>query len=1647
LQDIRVIDLNADGIDDIVYEYRTTPTSTTSTFYYMLCNGSSFTQPVQMGDPQTFSVNAGLTGKTRRTLDRQEDDNEHTANPRDRPSSSSSLSFSKYKNFVDADYNGDGVNDIFMNDLNGNWKIYSLVNSSEQMTSVMNLLASGTISTLNGDVLSGDFNGDGKADIWSFEDNGVNIYTFTGTTLSLLYHSSWPTNKHFFTLGDFNGDGKVDVFLYGYGKGGTEYDWADWQIQLSTGTGFEGHSMTQKKSNLKNDNVRLGDFNGDGATDIMVTSKDFSWTGSYFYISENNGTDFFTDSLPSYPIPSHNFYLADYNGDGHTDFICTDGVSPFWTGYQVYKTTGNTSIMMGKFSNGLGVLTKFDYIKLSQATSWTYQRGTGASYPVIDFQGALTVVDSVQVDNGVGSKNIQMYYYEGAKIHIQGKGFLGYSKTRTTDVTAGIENENISGYSTTYFYPKLLQTLSRRRFVTETVDETDNTYSEVVIDASKKRIFPYIQSSVQSNYLTGLSSTINFQYDTYGNPTLITKNYSNGLTETTSTTYNNTVSSSRWLLGRPDTSTIQYSLNGSPTITRSGTRVFDQNNNHLTSETWYSGTNQIINSFGYNPNGTLKRETGTANGVSRSKSYTYESDSIRTYSSTDQLSHVITKAYDIYGRIDTLQDYFGNTVTYQYDDMGRESNMSKSDGTQTSTAYAWEDPTAAPVPARYSVQKTGNDGSQSKSWYDDLGRVIQSGVKGFDGTWIYTSTIYNTKGQIESTSDPYYSGSTALLNTFSYDDYGRKTNLSRPSGRNTVWGYENNTFSEITAGKSSSKTFSSDGTISSATDEGGTITYTYYPDGKVKTITTPGGIITSMQYDPAGYQSQLVDPSAGTTTYSYNGFGELVSQVSGRNKTTSLVYNPEGTISQKITPEGTSRYIYNTNKQLISVHSPGNIYRFYRYDNKGRIITSIDTIGSSHYTTSVTYDNKGRIDTLIHPSGIIETNTYNLNGYLSSISANGVVHWTTTGVNARQQVTSGRYGNNLNAIYGYDTYGFPTSTVTDTIQNYSYNFDPVTGNLNWRQNNKHSNLKETFYYDNLDRIDSVYKGTTSPVKTLQMTYDINIGGITTKSDVGTLNYPTSGIKPYAVSNINPSSGIIPNSVDSLTYTSFESVNAIYENNNIAHFTYNSDNERVKMDVQQSGSSILTRWYPTSSYIIETSGGVTKEYTFIGGDAYSAPVVAIKQNDTITYYNLLRDYLGSIMQVVNATTNTQVVEYSYDTWGRMRDPITWENYPPGSEPVLIIAGRGFTGHEHLPWFNLINMNGRVYDPLTGSFLSPDPEVQAPDNTQSFNRYTYCLNNPLKYSDPSGYTWFSNFGDWLGSSGKTIVTITAACAVAVAVACIPGLNAVGIAFVGGMLSGATSGGLGAALNGGDVFSGAVMGGIMGAATGLATLGVTSAIGYGLDNIYIGYDRVGINDFFNIGIRQTMSNQSLASILSVGSVINGVSNTALSSGITGGVLSTSLFPRPTIATIPETSRDWIVYSANMTNTYRSSGSLLWYHNGNIMARYSAVSGSGRTLNRNTPAYTIPEGEYSASNYRILNSPYYQNGVGFGVDLTPGNVYDPLQDCYRDGGFLIHPASGGTLGCVGLTGNQCELLDFQSRINTYILINHTIKLYVNYH
>jgi RHS repeat-associated protein len=100
------------------------------------------------------------------------------------------------------------------------------------------------------------------------------------------------------------------------------------------------------------------------------------------------------------------------------------------------------------------------------------------------------------------------------------------------------------------------------------------------------------------------------------------------------------------------------------------------------------------------------------------------------------------------------------------------------------------------------------------------------------------------------------------------------------------------------------------------------------------------------------------------------------------------------------------------------------------------------------------------------------------------------------------------------------------------------------------------------------------------------------------------------------------------------------------------------------------------------------------------------------------------------------TNSILIEkYAFGPWGKRRDP----NWAAADTHTSFTFDRGFTSHEHLPQFSLINMNGRVYDPVLGRFLSPDPFIQAPDFTQSLNRYSYCINNPMLYTDPSG-DWF-------------------------------------------------------------------------------------------------------------------------------------------------------------------------------------------------------------------------------------------------------------------------------------------------------------------
>jgi RHS repeat-associated protein len=276
-------------------------------------------------------------------------------------------------------------------------------------------------------------------------------------------------------------------------------------------------------------------------------------------------------------------------------------------------------------------------------------------------------------------------------------------------------------------------------------------------------------------------------------------------------------------------------------------------------------------------------------------------------------------------------------------------------------------------------------------------------------------------------------------------------------------------------------------------------------------------------------------------------------------------------------------------------------------------------------------------------------------------------------------------------------------------------------------------VASSFGFDGMNRMNS-YSG-------FSVGYDNATGNITSKSDVGAIFSYSDPNNPYAITaillgTVTPAYTTLPIRNQSVAYTSFDRPEQIVEDNLAATFTYNSSGERVKMNLANNGATTMNRYYLGGNYEAdEPTGGVNREKLYLGGNYYNAPAVYVKDGaGSWQLYYILRDNLGSITHLVN-TGGSVVQELSYDVWGRLRNPSTQIPYAPGSEPTLYL-GRGYTGHEHLSQFGKINMNARLYDPSTGRFIYPDPVVQSPDNSQNYNRYAYCLNNPLKYTDPSG-----------------------------------------------------------------------------------------------------------------------------------------------------------------------------------------------------------------------------------------------------------------------------------------------------------------------
>jgi RHS repeat-associated protein len=243
----------------------------------------------------------------------------------------------------------------------------------------------------------------------------------------------------------------------------------------------------------------------------------------------------------------------------------------------------------------------------------------------------------------------------------------------------------------------------------------------------------------------------------------------------------------------------------------------------------------------------------------------------------------------------------------------------------------------------------------------------------------------------------------------------------------------------------------------------------------------------------------------------------------------------------------------------------------------------------------------------------------------------------------------------------------------------------------------------------------------------------------------------------------------------------------------SHFLYNASQQRIIHSVKENSDWTRRTLYASGSMELEQvwdanlpgtdpeTGQSGSWSTSLARVTFTGPVGTL---GTMTLdpdtggagmkRNLfLLDHLGSIQVVLeddlsDTAAPIAVPRYSYDAWGNPRNPSDWSqteglsnpgwDSDRGDDPA---TRRGYTGHEMLQELGLVHMNGRIYDGIIGRFLSPDPFIQYPHNSQSYNRYSYVLNNPLSYTDPSGY--FTNYdfdfsgydfglGDYgVGSSG--------------------------------------------------------------------------------------------------------------------------------------------------------------------------------------------------------------------------------------------------------------------------------------------------------
>lgn len=1085
--------------------------------------------------------------------------------------------------------------------------------------------------------------------------------------------------------------------------------------------------------------------------------------------------------------------FADFNGDGRSDaLLFSAGAAKLYA-----ERAGVEADLLKQVDNGLTHRTSISYAPLTDRNVYNIAGWTrpATTYPLAEVIDGMLLVSRVDESNGIGGMKATTFAYARGLTDARGRGFLGFEMVQHTtlnsDGTAALQRSTyrtdfpftgIASRTQGYLGINCRPTCSSWRLLNDK-SSTLASLSAATLAGGKAvageptRYFPYeLTVTTSGSDMAGVAlptTTVTKTFDpTWG---VLTKMETNtpaygGAAGLTITAENELVpaNTADWITDRIRKTTVTKKTTDGKTSTRSTAFEYDADG-LLKKETIAVASRTKVTTYGYDAWGNKNYIGSNASdeGV-REVSLTYDAQGRFATTGTNALGHATTTKYDPrFGAPTEVTDPNSLITKTTYDGFGRKTSETRPTTVQGTVAYA----AASGVPnAKLMVTATTPGAPTEVTYLDCLGREVRKTKQGFDGRVVVEDTEYNAEGLVSRKSLPYFTGTTPYYTRTTYDSVGRPTTIQFPDGSQLTTSYRG--LSETGTndkGQSVTRTKNAQGHVISVVDAKGTTSFTFDADGNAATVTDSASNRTTLGYDDLGQKNRIVDPDMGESTFKINGYGETVEQVSPRHKAAAqkivMDYDALGRMVSRKEGGETSTWTYDTCKKglLCSVRKVNDatkavIYsETLTYNALTQVTQRAITIDGATYTIATTYDTKGRPETITYPgSALVVKNVYNAYGYLASVqnSAGTTVYWKANEANAQGQIIAEKLGNGLITRRGYDPQTGNLETIqtapTDPatlsqaastwVQRLSIGWDKI-GNVTSRSDTQ-TGFAEEFQYDELSRLTAanvtLFKGAAPKTgvapANLTLTYDA-LGNIRTKSDVGTYGYATT---PHAVSTAGPYSykydangNMTSGAGRTITWTLFDKPQRIdMTGGAFSEFTYGPDHDRIK---QRSNVETTIYVSPLFEKVTRGSSVINRHTVFAGNE----PVAFVNRTDASkvdTRYPL-HDHLGSPVGITDEG-GALIESFSYDAFGKRRLPdgsrITEVTFAPTTAYT-----RGYTGHEMLDNLGIVHMNGRIYDPVLGRFMSADPLVQQPDFSQSYNRYSYVTNNPLSATDPSGH----------------------------------------------------------------------------------------------------------------------------------------------------------------------------------------------------------------------------------------------------------------------------------------------------------------------